>query len=125
MDMASAEQVLLEMQGLIASMQQEIGLAMEEKRRREEEAAAAAAARERQKELQKQELAKAQVPSPAKPVRGESPDAGGFSHPFFIAHSLALFRSEWILVVVPPILYCLCISSNRFDASVDLVWAFK
>ncbi|KAL8174671.1 UNVERIFIED_CONTAM: Nuclear pore complex nucleoporin component, partial [Gekko kuhli] len=74
-DMASAEQALLEMQGLIASMQQEIGLAMEEKRRREE-AAAAAAARERQKELQKQELAKAQAPSPAKPVGGKSPDAG-------------------------------------------------
>ncbi|XP_060107185.1 mRNA export factor GLE1 [Heteronotia binoei] len=78
-DMASAEQVLLEMQGLIASLQQEIGLAMEEKKRREEEAAAAAAAaaaKERQKELQKQELAKAQAPNLAKPVRGTSPDTG-------------------------------------------------
>ncbi|XP_077162586.1 mRNA export factor GLE1 isoform X2 [Paroedura picta] len=76
-DMASAEQMLLEMQGLIASMQREVGLAMEEKRRREEaEAAAAAAARERQEELQKQELAKAQAPSPAKSVGVKSEDAG-------------------------------------------------
>nr|XP_056716483.1 mRNA export factor GLE1 [Euleptes europaea] len=75
-DMASAEQVLLEMQGLIASMQQEIGLAMEEKRRHEEAAAAAEAAKEREKELQKQELAKAQAPNPAKLVGGKSLEAG-------------------------------------------------
>ncbi|XP_048368176.1 mRNA export factor GLE1 [Sphaerodactylus townsendi] len=79
-DMASAEQILLEMQGLIASMQEEIGLAMEEKRKHEEEvaaaAAAAAAAEERQKELQKQEFAKTQDPNPAKLVRGKSLEAG-------------------------------------------------
>ncbi|XP_054854611.1 mRNA export factor GLE1 [Eublepharis macularius] len=73
-DVASAEHVLLEMQGLIANMQREIGVAIEEKRRCEE--AAAAAARERQKELQKQELAKTQVSKPVMLVEGKSAKAG-------------------------------------------------
>ncbi|XP_066466723.1 mRNA export factor GLE1 isoform X2 [Tiliqua scincoides] len=64
-DVASVEQVLAEMQELASNMQQEIALAVEEKRRREAEAAVAAA-QEQAKELQKQELARAQVPDPVK-----------------------------------------------------------
>ncbi|XP_061460232.1 mRNA export factor GLE1 isoform X2 [Rhineura floridana] len=76
-DVASAEQVLLEMQRLISNMQEEIALAIEEKRRHEEEAVAAAAAaaaaaeRERNEELQRQELAKTQVPDRGKHIGGK------------------------------------------------------
>lgn len=76
-DMASAEHLLAEMQELMASMQQEVALAVEEKRRREEEAAAAAA---KKKELQKQQLAKAQVPDPVKQAGRKPPPDGGFEH---------------------------------------------
>ncbi|KAJ6654575.1 hypothetical protein lerEdw1_006728 [Lerista edwardsae] len=74
-DMASAEHMLAEMRELMSSMQQEVALAVEEKRRREEEVAAAAAA-VKEKELQKQQLAQAQVPDPVKQAGRKPPQDG-------------------------------------------------
>nr|XP_016854266.1 PREDICTED: nucleoporin GLE1 isoform X2 [Anolis carolinensis] len=72
-DVASADQVLLEMHQLISNMQHEVALALEKKRRQEEElaAAAVAAANERKEELKKQEQAKSQVPDQGLRVKAE------------------------------------------------------
>ncbi|XP_063000631.1 mRNA export factor GLE1 [Elgaria multicarinata webbii] len=74
-EVALAEQVLQEMHELISNMQQEIALAVEEKRRHEEKlaaaAAAVAAAREKKQELQKEEVAKAQIPDQGLQVKAE------------------------------------------------------
>lgn len=79
--MAGAEHMLLEIQGLITNMQQEIEAAMEVKKRQAEEAvvvaAAAAAAQEKQKELQKQEVAKGSIPDPLKQP-GRKPQKDGW-----------------------------------------------